>query len=139
MLLRIDHSGNGSRDADRLVSHGAGVGNHVALSVQIHVTAGGFWSFFAIVEEVDLAVGKANQHESAATNVSRSRMNDRQREAGGHSSVNRVATLLQNLRANLGGFLMDTDHHSVLGMHRPQTAGESRRGQDRDDDKLWNQ
>ena len=63
------------------------------------------------------AIGHADQHEPAAANVARGRMNHRQRESHSDSGVDGIASSLQNFHTNMGRELMHGDHHRMLGTH----------------------
>src|SRR5207344_500979 len=98
MLLRVNQSSHRSGHANGFIPNPAGVWDHVSLSIEIHVTAGGFGGFFAEVEEVQLAVGFAQQHKSAAADVSCRRMDYRERKTGGYGCIHGVAALAQDVR-----------------------------------------
>ena len=75
VLLSVDESFHRARDADRLVTDGAHLGDHVPLRILVHVcgcfTGGGL----AKVHEVRFAVFLADEHEPAAAKVTGGRMN----------------------------------------------------------------
>ena len=72
----------------------------------------------AEVEEVRLAVGQAQHHEAAPTQIACDRVDDRQREAGSNRRIHRVSTRLQHLQPCITGVVMDADHHGVLRLDR---------------------
>src|SRR5581483_1983403 len=65
-LLGHRHARDRSRNSNGLISDRAQTGNHVTLLVPIHVNGCGSWSLLAIVEEMQFAIGHANEHEAAA-------------------------------------------------------------------------
>ena len=113
MLLRIGEACNRAGDSAGFVTDERHSGNYVAFGVEVHVAAGGCWGFFAVVEKVGLAVFVADEHETAATDVSRCRVDDGQCEAHGYGSVDCVATLFQDCYTSVGGVVMDADDHGV--------------------------
>src|SRR5580698_7195047 len=76
-FLRVDQASDGTGDADRSVTVFARAVNHVALCVQIHAGCGGGWRFFAEVYETSFAIGHAEQHETATTQIACLRVHDR--------------------------------------------------------------
>lgn len=103
-------------DSDGTIPDNAGILDYVALGVQVHIGGGGRGSFLAVVDEVGLAVGHADEHESAAAEVARLRMNDGEREADGHCGVHRVTSRLHDLDTCLRSQPMNTGHHGMGGM-----------------------
>src|SRR5437660_5186735 len=89
-LLSGDHSGDRSGHTDRFIAIFAGSFDHVALRVEVHVTGRRRGSLLTIIEEVSLAVGHADQHESAASDVSRRGMYDSEGKAGSHCRVDGI-------------------------------------------------
>ncbi len=73
---------------------------------------------FAKIDEGGAAVGEAHQHESAAAQISRVRIGDRHGEADGNRRVHRVAAVLKNFHADIGGERISGDHHRVLSVLR---------------------
>ena len=88
------------------------------LASRVHIASRGGGSFLAVVQKMGFAVGHANQHEPAATDISGRRMNYRQREARSDGRVDGIASGLQDFDTDLGSKLMHADHHRVLGMYR---------------------
>jgi hypothetical protein len=72
---------------------------------------------------MDLVIGLAEEHESAAPNVAGLRMHDREREADGDSGVDGIASGFHDVLASLRGKLMDADHHGVLRANRLRLGG----------------
>jgi hypothetical protein len=62
------------------------------------------------------AIGHADQHEPAAPNISRGRVNDRQRESRGDGRIDGIASGLQDVNPDLRSKLMHSDYHRMLGM-----------------------
>jgi len=58
-----------------------------------------------------------NQHESAAAQVAGFGQRDGQRQGGRHHRIDRVAALLENRHAHLGGRRRIGDHEPVRGDH----------------------
>jgi len=104
--------------ANRLISNLAGVFDHIALGIQIHVGLCCCRSFLAIVEKMRAAIGHANQHESTAAQISRRRMHHRQRESRSHRCIDRIAAGLHDLDSRPRGQLVNADHDSMLRVHR---------------------
>ena len=75
-------------------------------------------SFLAVVDKVRHSVGHANEHESAAAQVSRLGMNHRQSEASGHGGIDGVAAGLHHLDSGPGCQFVDAGNHGMRGMHR---------------------
>ncbi len=66
MLLGVDEAGDGAGNAAGEVSPRRETGDDLAVLVLVHVGGGCGRGFFAVVEEVGLAAGFANEHEAAA-------------------------------------------------------------------------
>ena len=60
----------------------------------------------------------ADEHEASATDVSCCGIDDGESEAHGYGCVDRVAALLEDFYACIGGVVVDADDHGVLGSHR---------------------
>src|SRR5208283_5375098 len=69
MPLRIGESGNRSGNTDGFVAKRAHARNHIALGVEVHIGGGLGWSLLAVVEEVDVAVGPAEEQEAATADI----------------------------------------------------------------------
>src|SRR5205823_4355496 len=74
----------------------------ISLRVLIHFFCRRGGSSFAKIDEVRVAAGKAQQHESAAADVSRLGMYYRQRKTNRHGGVHRVAASFQDFNAGSG-------------------------------------
>ena len=61
MLLCVHQARHRARDTNRFVAENTRARNHIALGIQIHVGGGFGRGFLAEVEEVDLAVGPAEE------------------------------------------------------------------------------
>ena len=89
------------------------------------------------------AVGQAQQHESAATDVPRSRMHYSQGKTCGHGRIHGIPALLHHRHTSLGRLLMNTHHDGAFCMNRPQPIGSqgSGKGESRyhQDNELKNQ
>ena len=81
--------------------------------VEVHVGCGLGRGFLAVIEEVDFAVGPAEEHESAATDIACLGMDDRQRECHGDRCVHRIATLLHDFDPGLRRFGADGGDHGL--------------------------
>ena len=93
------------------------------LRIEIHVAGGRFRSFFAEVEKVHLAVGLAQQHETAPANISCLGVNDGQREASSHGGIDGVPALPQDVCADLRSLLVNAHHHGLAGVDWSQALG----------------
>ena len=125
-LFGIDHAGHRPRHADRLVTNLAGARNYVALRVQIQVAGRGGRSHLAIVEKVRLAIRHANQHEPAATNISRRGMHHRQRESRGHRRVHGIAARLHDFHTHMRRQFVHTHHDCVRSVNRERGSCDRR-------------
>ena len=67
---------------------------------------------FTEIDEGGAAVGHADEHETAAADVSGGRMRDSQREADGHSGVHGVAAGFQHSDADVGGERFLSNNHA---------------------------
>ncbi len=70
-------------------------------AVEIHVASRGGGGLLAIVEKVGLAVGHADEHESAAANISGGGMNHGEGESGSDGGVDGVTSGLQDVGSYL--------------------------------------
>src|SRR6185312_6783964 len=70
VLLRINKTGYRPRHSYGLVSDETGIGDHVAICIEIHVALCGFGCFFPVVEKMCFAIRSAEKHESATADVS---------------------------------------------------------------------
>ena len=74
------------------------------------------------------ALREMHEHEAAAAEVARDGMDDGEREAGGDGCVHRVAALLQDGDAGVGGIVMHADDHGVVGGAGVSSCAMARRG-----------
>src|SRR5581483_8616837 len=74
-----------------------GIAGGLAARVEIHVVRRFFGCAFAEIDEGSLAVGETDQHEAAAADVSGVGMRDGERKSDGDRSVDRIASVFQNL------------------------------------------
>ena len=65
-----------------------------------------------------LAVGHADEHEPAATQISCRRMDHGQSESRGYGGVDRIATGLHDLDSGPRGEFVHADHDGVLRVYR---------------------
>ena len=121
-LLCGHHSRNGTGHAYGFIPQRAQAGHDVALLIPIHVNGGCRWSFFAIIEKVELSIGHADQHEPTATDIPRLRVHDSESESGGNSRIDRVPTLTHDFNAGIGSKRVDGDHHRLLRVRRMHSA-----------------
>src|SRR5260370_4890242 len=104
-------TGDSSRDSDRLVTDDGGFFLELAVFSDVHIAGGLTWSHFAIIEEGGFAVGQANQHESAAADVARGRLDHGKRESHSHRRIHRVTAALKDFDSRLRAkFLISCDH-----------------------------
>ena len=97
------------------------------LRVEIHVARRRCRSLFAVVEKVRLAIGHADQHEAAATDISGRRMHHGQRESGGHRGVDGIAAGLHDLDTGTRCQLVHAHHDGMLRVNRMRGAPGGRR------------
>ena len=99
------------------------IGNVLAVLVQVHGRRGFGRRLLPIVEEVSVAVGRAEQHESATADVAGQRMHNRQCKANGYGRIQRVAALPHNVHAGLGGQFALARNHGMLTVCRLHGPG----------------
>ncbi len=99
-------AGDGSWDSDGFVANDRRFLVELAIFADIHVARGFARSSFAIVQESRFTIGKANQHEAAAADVSRRGLDDGQRKSHGNGGVHSVTATLEDLHAGLGAKLL---------------------------------
>jgi hypothetical protein len=87
--------------AHRAIADRAHAFDDVALVIEIHVGRRGLRRALAIVEEVRLAV-HVQRHETAAADVARFGIGDRQREGDGDRCVDGIAAFLEDLFGGVG-------------------------------------
>ena len=88
------------------------------MRIQIHIGGGGGGGFFPEVNKADLAIGHANQHKPAATEISGSRMHYGKGKPGGNRRVHRISPRAHDFHPRSGAQLVHTDHHGVGGTNR---------------------
>ena len=98
-VLSVRQAGNRSGHADRFVSGNACVFNHVALSVEIHIRRRSSGRLLAVVNEVSFAIRRADEHETAASEISSLRMYNGQGESGGDGCIYRVPACLHHFHS----------------------------------------
>src|SRR5437879_9276396 len=76
--------------ADGFVTSHARVFDDIALCIEIHVGRRRGWGLLTIVDEVDVAIRGAEQHESAATQIPSWWVNHGERETGGDRGIHCV-------------------------------------------------
>src|SRR6201982_3824865 len=84
-------SADGAGDADGSPANQA-VAHNVAARVQIHVVRGLARGFLAEIDERGAAIGKADEHEAAAPDISGKRMRDGESKADRYPDVHGVST-----------------------------------------------
>src|SRR5581483_8979654 len=94
-----------------------GIAGGLAARVEIHVVRRFFGCAFAEIDEGGLAVGETDQHEAAAADVSGVGMRDGERKSDGDRSVDRIASVFQDLNADVGGDRLLGYHHAVSRPH----------------------
>ena len=75
---------------------------------------------FPVVDEMGLAIRQANQHETAATQISRLGMHHRQREADSYGGVHGIAARLHDLDSDPRRGGAHTGHHGPWRLDRNQ-------------------
>src|ERR1700740_3285643 len=93
-FLRGDHPGPRSGHADRLIAISAGSFDHVALSIEVHVTGRGGGSLFTIIEKVRLSGAHTDHSEPAAPDIPPRRMYDGEAKPGSYGSVDCIPARL---------------------------------------------
>ncbi len=118
MFLCIHQARHRSWDADRLVTKYAHSRNHVALGIQVHIGGRFGGRFLAVVEEVHLAVGPAEEQEAASADVAGLWKHHREGESDRHRGVDGVAALPHDRGSRLGRLGLQRGHHCLRRMHR---------------------
>ncbi len=132
-LQGVNHAGDGTGNANRPVTHQAGLFDDVALRVEVHVGGRSRRSLFAVVDEVGGAVGHADKHEPTPAEISCLRVHDGEGEARGDGGVDGVAAGLHYLYAGARGQLVDAGHHGVRRVDGMRRSGQRARRQKRRD------
>jgi hypothetical protein len=78
---------------------------------------------------VNFAVGAAEKKEAASAEISSLGMDDGEREASGHGSVDGVATGAQHLDAGARGEFVDAGDDGVRSVRGAQRRGRGGRGE----------
>src|SRR5216684_7384267 len=111
-------AGDSSRDSNRLVADDGSFFVEFAVFSDVHVAGGLTWSHFAIIEEGGFAVGQANQHEAAAADVARGRLDHSKRESHSHRRIHRVTAALKDFDSCLGTKFFVSSDHAMAGANR---------------------
>ncbi len=134
VFLGVDEAFDGAGDANGFIAESRKAGDYVALGVEVHVAGGGEGGALAEVEEVGFAMGGADHHEAAATEVPGAGPDDGESEAYGYGGVDGVAALLEDGEAGVGGFVMDGDYGGVaFGGRGGERGAEEGRREERGD------
>ena len=94
-------AGDGSRHGNRAIADNRGFFVELAVLADVHVARGFTRCYLAVIQERGLAVGKTDQHKSAAANVSGRRLDDRKRESRGDSRIHSISASLQYFDSGL--------------------------------------
>ena len=119
-FVRHDQPCRRTRHARGKVSQPAQLGNGLPLVVEIHVPVGCGGRLLAIVDGsyfrggrflAFVPVRKTDHHKTAAADVPRRRIRNRQRKPGGHCRIHCIAALLEYLHTGFGSLdLRGNDH-----------------------------
>ena len=71
-----------------------------------------------------------DHHEAAAAEIAGARIGHREREAGRHRGIDRIAAAVEDLDADAGGTALLRHHHAVVGEHALRRR-DRRRARDR--------
>src|SRR6266571_1898696 len=118
--------------------------------LHVHLRSGGGRRDLAEVDHLHLALaGQVHQREPASADPARLRLDDRERERGGHRRIHRVAPVAQDRGSRLAGERMSAGHRALRrhrgggenegdqgGGHGPRTVREARRGRYRAVERL---
>ena len=119
-------SADRSRDTRSPVSDQTVLGRS-PLRIQVHVAMGGRRSPLAEIDERRPAVGKTNQHESAAPEVAGIRLRHRQSHSDGHGRIDCVPAVAQHLHAHRRRMPLGRDDHRLQRVRRLRSEGAARR------------
>jgi hypothetical protein len=99
------------------------------VGVEIHVFVGSGGGFFAEVDEASFPVGIAEKKEAASAEISSSRIDDGEGEAGGDGGIDGIATRAQHFDAGARGKLVNAGDDGVRSVSRAQRRGCDDRGE----------
>ena len=86
----------------------------LSLIVEIHIAKGGRSRHLAIVDGDGLAaLGIMHHHEAAAAEIACAWERDRESKADGHSGINGIAAILQDLQSDLRGQRFLAGDHAI--------------------------
>src|SRR5439155_14718040 len=111
------HTPDRAGHANRLVTDKACICDHVTMCVEIHVRSCGCRRFFAVVDETRDAISRADEHESAATQISCLRMHYRERKADGNGGIYGIPARLHDLCSGAGGQFVNTGDHGMWSVN----------------------
>ena len=102
---------------------GAVAGERVAgglagLRVEVHVAGGGAGGALAEVDEGGVAVGEADEHEAAASDIAGGGVRDGEREGDGDGGVDGIAAGFEDGLTGVGGVGFARDDHAVARVDR---------------------
>ena len=129
-LVELPQALDRPRHARRPRADRAGVLDHVAGGVEVHVDAGRRWRGFPIVEEVGLVL-EVHGRESAAAEVAGLGVGDRERKCGRDGGIDRIAALGEDLRGGVGTVDVrggDSGGSAVRSQQAGEASREHRRG-----------
>ena len=112
--LRGVESEHGARHAGCQVAEQAGVGDRLAVGVQVHIGAGRSGRGFTEIDEGIAAVGQVDGHEAATADIAAARIDHRLRITDRNRGINRIAAHLQDVDADLRSQMLRSHHHAIL-------------------------
>ena len=116
-FVRECETGNGARHGDGFVADERSILDHVAFRIEVHVATGRQRRDLAVIDRLCRPVRFADQHESAAAEVSGLGPRDGERQRDRHRRVDRVAPALHHVRSDPRGNRVDRSHHRMRLAH----------------------
>ena len=114
--VSVFHAEHGAGNADGAVAEDGIFGGIPRRGVEVHVAGGGVGGALAEVDEGGAAVGEADEHEAAASDIARGGMSGGEGEGDGDSSVDGVAAGFEDGFTGVGGVGFAGDNHGVAGV-----------------------
>ena len=115
-LRCVFEAAHGTGHTGRAIAQHAVFGG-LAIRSEIHIASRLAGSALAKIKKRGAAAGKANEHESAAADITGRRMRDGERQSHSDRRIHSVASGLQHRQSRIGGMRLACDHHGVARVH----------------------